>query len=265
MTPVLIWMLSLTTTSSALEQGRSALAAYDFEQAITILEAARRQGRHGYDQHVELYEQLGIAYASLGREPEARSAFHTLLALDPGHAIRYTLSPKVTFLFDRLRREVKHGSTATLDLNWPLGLRVTDPVPIAVHVIADPARLLRRARLHSRPPGAGAFTPVEVRLPPPGSHVTVTVPPSTSPPRHPGALDIYLVALDDADNEVLLLASADRPRRIALDYQAPRAWWQRWWVWGLASGVIAAATGVGIYLGTRPAPSHVDLDLSLRR
>src|SRR5688572_29310831 len=87
----------------ALDQGAKALVDFRPEEAIVLLERAKTEGPYGYDDHAKLYEQLGIAYAYLDRSEDALAAFDMLLAIDPTRAISYTLSPKVTFLFEQAR------------------------------------------------------------------------------------------------------------------------------------------------------------------
>ena len=51
-----------------------------------------------------------------------------LLALDPGHFLSYTLSPKATFVFEKVRNQTRVAPA--IDVSWEHGGKVGDAVPI---------------------------------------------------------------------------------------------------------------------------------------
>ncbi len=58
------------------------------------------------DDAIEAYRMLGIAELKLGDAPQARSAFVSLLSLDPDHALDpFLVEPKVVEFFDRVKKE----------------------------------------------------------------------------------------------------------------------------------------------------------------
>ena len=227
------------------------LADFKVDAALALLDGARAAGPYLHRDHVELYEQLGIAYAYLGKESEASAAFAMLLTISPGHLLSYTLSPKVTFLFERVRKSVG-ASSPVLDLSWPRAPRVTEPVPVEVEVVGDPQGLLARATVHFRRKGEGEFAAADVELAAPGEYRRLVLPASSA--KRAEVLQLYVTAFDSAGNEVLLWAGADEPREIALRYDRPRRWYEKWWVWVVAGGVVAAGTGGAVYLvGQEPS------------
>src|SRR5215475_6029688 len=121
---------------SLLDQGVKALADFRAEDAIALLERAKKEGPYGRPDYIRLYEQLGIAYGYLDKNEDALKSFDMLLALDSGRAISYTLSPKVTFLFEQARSRASERPPPDIDLGWPLGLTVEDRIPVDVEVLA---------------------------------------------------------------------------------------------------------------------------------
>ncbi|RMH38864.1 MAG: hypothetical protein D6689_18210 [Deltaproteobacteria bacterium] len=241
-------------------RGAALLADFQVDAALAELEAARDGGPLAYADHVRLYEQLGIAYAYLERDDDALAAFATLLRLDPGHLLSYTLSPRVTFLFERARRTA--GEAPAIDVQWPRQLDVARPVPIDVEVVADPAGSLARAELYVRERGTGGFRVVDVPLESPGRYRRVILPPAGGD--RPATLEVYATALDARGNEVLVWAGRDRPREIPLGYTPPTPWYRKWWVWAVAGTTVAAATGATVFAITRSPPATLDGDFSLR-
>jgi hypothetical protein len=234
--------------------GKDALAKLDVEAAKTALTAADQGGPLDHDANVTLWEQRGIAAAYVNDEPTARAAFDMLLALDPGHFLSYTLSPKATFVFEKVRNDIQARGVPALDLNWPHGQRVGDPVPIDVDVVADPKQFLRRATLFVRTRGDTGWRATDVPLAKVGEHHLVL---PAIDAQKPTSLELYLRAYDDRGNEVLTWAEPTRPREIPLRYDPPTPWYKRTWFYAVAGGVLAAAVGVTVYELTIAPPDKV--------
>ncbi len=243
-----------------LSRGAAALAAFRVDEALVTLTRALVQAPHPHAEHAAIYEQLGIAYAYLGREPDALAAFDMLLQLDPGHLLSYNLSPKVTLTFERARAQASRRPPPELQIQWPNGLAVAQPLPIDVEVVADPRRLLDRATIYVKRRGEPRFSAVDLQLSPPGQRRRVTLPGVQS--ERPEVVQVYASALDKRGNEVLRWGDPSRPREIPLRYDPPPPWWRRWWVWAGAGGVIAASSAV-IFFATRPLPENVGGDPSV--
>ena len=253
----LIALCALLAAQSPVDRAAAALADFRPEDAVQLLEEAKASGPFLHAEHVRLYEQLGIAYAYLERSEEAVQAFVTMLALDPTRAISYTLSPKVTFLFEEARKKAQARPEPAVDVSWPRDLKVDDPIPVDVEVLADPEGFLRRGRLFFREKGEAEFDSVTLELPPPGRDLRqVKVPPQAAGARGPKVVELYLVAQDDRSNEVLRFGSPERPREVSLAYEPPDPWYGKWWVWAIAGSVVAATAGTVAYAATRePAPT----------
>jgi tetratricopeptide (TPR) repeat protein len=237
-----------------LAQASSALAAFRVDEALGLLTRALAQTPHPVGEHAAIYEQLGIAYAYLGREGEALAAFDMLLALDPGHLLSYNLSPKATLVFETARARADRRAPPELQVQWPHELQVAQPLPIDLEVVADPRRLLDRATIYTRRRGQARFSALDLRLSPPGRRQRVLLPPVDG--NRPEVVQVYVSAFDPRGNEVLRWGDPARPREIALRYDPPAPWWRRWWVWATAGGVVLTGSAV-VFFATRPPPDEV--------
>lgn len=240
----------------SLARGVAALEDFRAVEAVELLEQARQEGPYEYRDHMLLYEQLGIAYAYLELNDEAIQAFDILLALDPGHIVPYTLSPKVTFLFERARKQSDARPPTAIDISWSRDLLVTDPTLITVEVLADPQALVKKIVLHARRKGAPEYDRIPVAAPSPGEFEQLVIPPVASS-TEPSTIQLFLTAHDERNNEVFLLGDPTRPREIALGYEPPTPWYGRWWVWAITGVVVAAGTGAAVYVATLKPPTDV--------
>jgi hypothetical protein len=240
--------------------GKQALARLDVEVARAALEGAERGGPLDHDTNVTLWEQRGIAAAYVDDERTASAAFDMLLALDPSHFLSYTLSPKATFVFEKVRNEARARGVPALDVNWPHGQRVGDPVPIDLGVVADPKQFLRRATVFVRTRGEADWRAADVTLASAADH-RIVLPPVIA--EKPVSLELYLRAYDDRGNEVLTWADAARPREIPLRYDPPTPWYQRTWFYAAAGTFVAASVGLTVYELTIKPPDKVSGNVSV--
>ncbi len=255
--PVLI-ALALAQASN-LDLGAQALAEFRTDDAIALFEKARDEGPWRHADHVRLYEQLGIAYAYRERTADALAAFEKLIALDPGHAIPYTLSPKATFVFENARRAAAEHPSPQIDVFWRRDLAVSDAVPIDVEVIADPQGFLRTATLYWRVRGASTWNADPFALLPAGRAARRVVPALLPAPARPETIEVHLVGFDAKGNEVLLWGSSLRPREIPLAYRPPPPWYARWPVLAAAGAAVAVAGGVVVFAVARPPSPTLDI------
>lgn len=238
-----------------LAASKEALEVPEIETATTALAAVRAAGPLAHDANISLWEQLGIAAAFVDKIEEARTAFTQLLALDPGHFLSYELSPKATRIFEQVRNEQAARGAPAVDVNWANGQRVGAPVPIDITVVADPLGFLHAATVFVRTRGESAWRATDIPLGKVGSDHQIVLPSVNA--TKPLSLELYVRAYDKAGNEVLGWADASRPREIPLRYDAPRPWWQKWWVITLASSVAVIGTAGIVYGVTRPPPDRV--------
>lgn len=238
-------------SDAALAKATAAVTAFDVDAALPMLDAVASEGPLTHAQNVQLWEQRAIALAYIEREAEAAGAFARLLSLAPAHLLPYTLSPKVTFVFERARR----GSirAPVLDLGWPGGQRVGAAIPVDVELVTDPDRLVHSVTLFARTRGGSwGLIPMPVQ---PGRH-RVAIPAVAA--TQATAVEIYARGYDRSGNEVLAWEGPERPREIPLRYDPPPRWYSRWWVWGAVGTVAAVATGIGVWAATNEPPDRID-------
>lgn len=262
---LLLLALLASPGKSSLDLAAEALADFRPDDAVKLLTKAKDEGPYLHADHVRLYEQLGIAYAYLEKPEDAKHAFEVMLALEPTHAISYTLSPKVTFLFEQAREHASERPAPTLDLSWSRELTVEDPIPIAVEVVADPQQFLERARLFYRTKGMPKWSSTDVDLLDVGRAARVELPPAAPAAERPETVELYAIAYDEPGNEVLLWGTERRPREIGLRYEPPDPWYGKWWVWVAAGVVVAGAAGSAVFAVTREPGPTVPGDLVVPR
>ena len=234
-----------------LDAGKRALAEFKVDVARQALDDAEHAGPLDHDANVTLWEQRGIAAAYVDDEPTAIAAFDMLLALDPGHLLSYKLSPKATLVFEKVRTQDR--AVPALDVNWPHGSKVGDPVALDLEVVADPKQFMRRATVFVRARGDGAWRATDLVLHPGDQHVVL--PPVVA--TKPTSLELYLRAYDEHDNEVLAWADAARPREIPLRYDPPPPWYRTWWGITLVGSAVALGVGITVYELTVAPPDTI--------
>ncbi len=237
--------------------GKAALANLDVDQAKVALDAAAKAGPLDHAANVTLWEQRGIAAAYVDDEPSATAAFDMLLALDPAHILSYRLSPKATFVFEKVRDRSTGG--AQIDVNWQSGQQVGEAVPLDVEVVADPKQFLRRATVFVRTRGDASWRAADLAL---TGRQRILLPPIEA--TKPVSLELYLRGYDERGNEVLAWADAARPREIPLRYDPPPPWYRKWWVIAIAGSILAVGTGVIVYALTIGQPDKITGDVVVR-
>jgi len=245
--------------------GKLALAKLDVDVAKAALDAADHGGPLDHDTNVTLWEQRGIAAAYVDDERTASAAFDMLLALDPSHFLSYTLSPKATFVFEKVRNDRRNAPGArgvpALDVTWPRGQRVGEGVPLDLEVVADPKQFLRRATVFVRTHGEPDWRAADVTLANAGDrHLVLPAVQATKPV----SLELYLRAYDERGNEVLTWADPAHPREIPLRYDPPVPWYRRTWFYAAVGGVVAASVGITVYELTIAPPDKVSGGVSVR-
>mgnify|MGYP001817149522 CR=1 FL=1 len=239
-----------------LEEAIVALEKFEVDKALRLLEAASSEGPYGHADLIKLHKHRAIVYAYLDREEEALQEFAILLALEPRHLLRHTLSPKATLLFEQAREASTEKQPALIDLSWPQDLKVSDELPLAVEVIADPQSWLHRMALFVRSSSEEEYRRITLDLPKPGEIQKLRLPAANT--KRPTVLQIYGKAYDAEGHEVMLWFDSEAPREIPLSYQAKQPWYRKWWTWAAIGGVVAAGTGTTVYLLSIDPPDRID-------
>ena len=256
----LLIALSLVTGSN-LAEGIQAVRDFRAEEGIAFLEQAKQEGPYKYEDHRLLYENLAIGFAYLNRQKESLAAFDILLSLDAGYVVSYTLSPKVTFLFEKAREAARLQEATEIQLNWPEVIGVGQPLAFIFEVVADRQSMLKQGVFFNRLAGEPSFTFLQFNLAPLHQKGRLELPPQATDAIEDKFLEFYFVGLDAAGNEVLRWAEPQHPRQLLLKYTPPTLWYKKWWVWALGGSVLAGATGALVYATNYEVPSLLQGDV----
>jgi tetratricopeptide (TPR) repeat protein len=243
--------------SPALRDAKAAGSAGDYGQALTLLDAGIQRGGNSRAAMIEIQRLRGICAALAGNRAVAKDAFSRLVAIDGEARLPAEVPSEVTTLFLDVVREAPAGRTLTLQLRTPPSLRPGDTLTVQLTLGADPLGLVRRRQVYYRPAGAAKYSSVSadatglVSLPAlqPAAGLPGSKPPA--PELTPSAVELYASGLDAYGNVLVQDAAADAPRLVVPDQAAfastqksadkDRAWYDRWWVWGIAGGVVAGS------------------------
>lgn len=245
--PTLALLLSvIQAPHPSLTQGREALARFDIEAAVTKLEAAALEGGYDYEENVSLWESLGIARAYAERRQDAEAAFVHLLAMAPTHALSYTLSPKATFPYEAARKQVERQSMAVVEYVWPRGQLAGDPLPVTIDVRRDRLGLMDTVTLCAARGNAAMTCGVAAAIRE-GAPVTTTIAAPADTPSATETVAMMVVLRDAQGNVVQRSNDAANPRLVQLPARESKAWYQRWYTWAAAAGVVAITTGLIVH------------------
>jgi hypothetical protein len=188
-------------------------ANMDYENANAIASRAITGSGLTHDQLVRSYRILGLTFATLGKEDQAREAFMTLLMLSPEFELDPNLSPKVTGPFLEARGYWR-GQTVKPGVEVVATMHSNDSARLVV-TTRDPTQIVSNVNVGYRWGADGAFTTRPVAI---GDSVTVRIPaaPSTSDTR----LDYYAQGIDAKDNVVFEVGNATAPKTVMVDIPA---------------------------------------------
>lgn len=239
-------VLAQTSAHPALQRGRELLGRFELEAALTALEEAALEPGYSYEDNVALWEALGIARAYAERRQAAEEAFVHLLAIAPNHVLSYTLSPKATFPYEAARRRLEREPVAAIDYVWPRDQLAGDPLPVTVDVLQDRLGLMRKVSICAGR-GGTAMTcapPLAVAV---GQPAVSTISAPADTPTSTETVNAYVLLYDDRGNVVQRSSDPKTPRALQLPPRESRAWYQRWYTWAAAAGVLAVATGIIVH------------------
>jgi len=187
--------------SSELEAAERLAEALDYTKANVAVERAITRGGLSRVELTRAYRLLAVTSASLGRAREAESSFFKLLELDPEYVVDPNLAPKVTAPFAEARARFRAAERPAMDL------AVSSRAARAT--VSDPAKLVTHIRFHHRY-GAGDWT--LARAPLTSGVATTELAPAASPELR---IAVWAEALDEHENVVFAVGSADRPKTFA--------------------------------------------------
>lgn len=249
-----------------LERGLKLLEMQEYEAARPELELALAERDYRLEQVVALYRALGVVRAFAGDDAGARWAFERLLSVDPGHALRYTLSPKATFLFEQARQTARARRALELSLATAPVVPFDQPIEVTLDRAADPLALVTRVQVLHRVKGSADWQQIDLAAPAIGGRQRVALPAVAADQAVAEAdgtrgalLELAAIGYSDAGWEVVRSPAPDRPHELPVGFDVPGPWYAQWWLWGLVGGGLAAvATGATVAWLLWPLPEQIN-------
>ncbi len=226
-----------------LAKGRTSFGALEYRKTVRALQPVRTDQRATRAQRLEALELIGLSHLILGEKARAKEAFEDLLAIDPGHQLRYDDgSPKIRQFYGTIRRAYVPG----FDVDAVVGLEHAAPSgatagrKLEVEVEAKKgAYQAKEVILFWRQQGVLAYNKIGMRELEPGRwRARFSLPGATRRYR----IEYYLEARGIAGGSVGRVGGPEVPLGIDVTPGAgPTPWYRRWYV--IAGG--AAALGIG--------------------
>ncbi|RME05726.1 MAG: tetratricopeptide repeat protein [Deltaproteobacteria bacterium] len=208
---------------------RAALASPDLD----------REGR------VVAYLHLGFTHVVLGERDAAIEAFLQALELDPTHRLSPSDSPKIREVFEEARRRfLASDQIAPSITHYPPPAEKRVPAGRKVDITANVTdnRSIESVTLYYR--SVGDLRYLSTAMLPQGGKTFIGVIPAFLVT--PVGVEYYIEARDEAGN-VTLSASAADPYTIRVERE--KAWYKKWWVWGIGAAVIGTSVGISLVAG----------------
>jgi hypothetical protein len=247
-----------------------------FKEALILCDAIIDAGRNKREALLQLLLYRALIAASSGKEPLAVETFKRLLSIAPETTLDRAHAPRIRRAFAAARRWEARNKPLAVAVDAPKAASVRAPVAIRLVPTTDPLAVIQRATLYARVEGTSKFRYYPTESAKLEWRVAV---PTTATSAHPW-LEYYVAAQDRAFNDVVVIASAEEPRRIKLlDVPPPisalppappprrprdRPLVQRWWLWTIVGAVVVGtAVGVGVGVGARRPGETVNAPITL--
>lgn len=200
----------------------------------------------------ETFTYLAFVHAAFGRAEAAVGAFERALGIKSDLRLE-SLSPKLARLFlqaqERYRAKVRaldHDPPRLLHRPAPGKVRYGQTLRIATRV--QDVSPVKEVTLGYRSAGNRGYATLRMEREKDGTFVASI--PKTTVLRP--AVEYYIEAWDALGNGPGLKGSTRAPIRLLVEggplvaVRGPARWYQKWWVWAIAAGVVATAAGVSV-------------------
>jgi hypothetical protein len=226
-------------------RGQRRFEQLEYRDAIRILAPIPHDPAATRAQKLHALELMAVSHLILGDSDQARQAFEDLLAIDPGHVLRFDDgSPKIIGFFDDVKRGTTVGLDAAVQLEHSAPERPTAGrrIEIGARVLAG-ADLVKDVVLRWRRRGASAYAESPMASPRRDRwRVAISAPPSSTG----YVLDYYIEVRGVAREIIGSVGGAEIP--LGMSVRAGRAptWYRRWYV--IAGGAAAITLGAALVI-----------------
>jgi tetratricopeptide (TPR) repeat protein len=263
-----------TTTAALTDVRRLIEVQLRYKEAVDRLEKIILERRLDGAEKIEAHRLLAIASIARGELARAESSFRTVLELDPEFELDPSLSPKIHDVLERVKKELARAPKI-------LELRATpakERVLFSARV-QDPDARLVSIELHTRTNGDRYQ---EIRMAREGDRLRASV----AAPADANLLRVeyFLIGRDAEGEAIARIGDASQPSSVIVKQTAapkpagivpdpapaaaieePPSWYEHWWVWAIAAGVIgASAVAVAVTAGGDEPPGGTLPPIELR-
>ncbi len=249
-------------TNQMIRQAYAKYADQEFEQALAILAQASKRKANSKRQLVKLYHLMGLCFGTLGKTQAAQMSFARALALDPAFRLGSNVSPKIRRPFEQLLR--RHPKPLEIRVKAPPFARSSKPLVMTVSVLSNPTGLAKSVKLGFRRGGTGKFSFVRTKLKgKKKKHISI---PSTVWEGGQGWKGpTYWFAIVEGSHGAVLQRIGDSLTPYSIEVRgsddnskvtaAPTdsSWYEKWWVWTIVGGVVAAGATTAAVLASNPS------------
>lgn len=219
---------------------------------------------------LEAHRLLAIASIARGETARAEASFRTVLSIDPAFELEAGTSPKISSVLARVKAELSRAPKI-VDLE-------ATPQTKRVHFLArvqDPDARLVSIELYTRTAG-DRFD--QIRMEREGDQLSAGVP---VPDRESLVrLEYFLVGRDAEGEAIARIGDASQPSSVIVKRTIERTpspplvplapadsvnttseWYEHWWVWAIAAGVVGASVTTAVVLsngGDEPPGGTLD-------
>ncbi len=179
--------------------------ALEFDAAATAFEAALREPATR-DERLREWKGLALSKAYMGKARQAQAHFEELLAIDPDADVSRSLGPKIRKPFDAARKKMKGTPRSVMKM-----MRRQDGQVEAV--LENALARVTKVAVYVRQPGESSFQVTEGEAPGPVMAKASAV----------RAVEVYAVALDEAQGALVEQGSATAPLRFDATQEPPPA------------------------------------------
>ncbi len=259
---VLPTLLSLSVqaaepTAALIDKAASLYAGLDFEAAADLLDQALVNPGNSSEQLVRIHHLRGLIQGSLGRYDDAKKSFAVILALRPSFRLGSDVAPRVRGPFMKLATQ--KPPRFDMGILPPPTAVVGKPLIFTSQVKTDSLGMARKLVIYYRR-SSGKYSQASTELAGKGEY-RLSIP----APLWQGSADkepVSWYAVVEDENKAQLRRFGDELHPLVIDVMArplvsegpkPASWYEKWWVWTIVGGVVAAGTATALVLTTTGA------------